>query len=615
MFNIVERHQKLVKGIMITLTATFVVWGISGYLGMTGDDGYIAKVGSKRIYGQDIDRAMDSNPNQPQDKMQVLFGLINRQLLVNALEDNHLTATTSELQQAIAAIPLFQTDGSFDVTKYQQFLKTRYLSSAKFEQEISEQILISQMVDFFKNSYFTSDAYSNKFAQLLSRQRNVSRYVIDPRQFYSKVNLTESEIAADYQQNLAKYTLAEQVKLEYLTLSAEQIAAAIKVTNEEVARYIQDHPQAASTAQIDVSHILFSVPSGATAVQKAQVKQKAMQILAKVRANPGDFAKLAKQYSQDPGSAANGGDLGYFGKGVMVKPFEEVAFNLKKGQISDLVETPYGYHILKLIDTKATDQKLVQEQAIKQLQKQKAQQQLATMVEKLNDLSYNQPDSLRPAAQNLNLSLQQSDWVNKGATQGLFANPKLQTAIFSADVIKARHNSEVVDLGNGSYVVARVAEYQPARVKPLAEVRQAIVASLTAARASQLAAAAGQNDLNLLQKGKVKLEFTRPENVTLLGQSPDIEPLAVRQIFAQKAQFPAYTGTVARDGSYVIYRINSQSTDQSLNSQNQRIISQLSDQYAMITLSAYVGALRSQYKVSYKLDRIQNNANAQGGSN
>ena len=156
MFNVVEKHQKMVKGIMIVIAGTFVVWGISGYFGMSGDDGYVAKVGSSKIYSQDIDRAMDQSQGQSQDKMQVLFGLINRQLLLNSFDDHHLSVTTTQLQDAIAAIPAFQTDGKFDLNKYQDFLKQRYTTSAKFEQDMQQQILINQELDFFKNSYFTN---------------------------------------------------------------------------------------------------------------------------------------------------------------------------------------------------------------------------------------------------------------------------------------------------------------------------------------------------------------------------------------------------------------------------------------------------------------------------
>ena len=348
MFNIIEKHPKVVKGIMIAITATFVVWGISGYLGMTGDDGYVAKVGSSKIYSQDIDRAMDQNPGQNQDKMQVLFGLINRQLLINSLNDKHMSVTTQQLQQEIAQIPMFQTNGKFDVTKYENFLKQQYTTSNKFEQQIQQQILINDMLDFFKSSYFSSATFQGKFVELLSRERNVSQYVVAAKQFYNQINPSESTISGYYQQNIAQYTLPAQAKFQYVQLSADTLAPAIKVSESQIAGYLQAHPNAGNNEQVDASHILFTVPANATQQEKDQIKDKAEAVLAQVKANPAKFAELAKQYSQDPGSAQNGGDLGFFGKGVMVPQFESVAFALKQGQISGLVQTQFGYHIIQV---------------------------------------------------------------------------------------------------------------------------------------------------------------------------------------------------------------------------------------------------------------------------
>lgn len=615
MFNVVERHQKIVKGIMIAITATFVVWGVSGYLEMGGDDGYIAKVGSNKIYSQDIDRAMDQSQGQSQDKMQVLFGLINRQLLINALNDNHLSVTTQQLQQAIMAIPMFQNNGKFDTNKYEDFLKQRYMNADKFQQEISQQLLLTEIIDFFKNSYFTSNTFQNKFVGLLSRERNVSQFVVNSAQFMDKVNVSESDVSTFYTQNIAKFTVPDQVKLQYLQVSSDSLANSVQVSDADINQYLQDHPTGNTAEQIDVSHILFSVPAGANAEQTAQIKAKAEQVLSQVKANPANFANLAKQYSQDTGSASNGGDLGFFGHGVMVPAFESVAFSMQKGQISNLVQTQFGFHILKLNDIKGNDIASQRQFAKQQLQKQKAQQSLQSVVEQLNDITYNQADSLAPAAQKTGLIVQNSDWVTKGATQGIFANPKLQQAIFTDDVIKNHHNSEVVDMGDGSFVVVRASEYQPAKQRPINEVHDQIVLALKTQLAQQMANTTGQQELAQLQQGKLKLNFTNPQNVSLLAQNKDIDPNTVHQIFAVPAQFPAYTGALNSSGSFVIYQVNSQAIDNTLDQQNQKVVEQLASQYSMMNLNAYVGALRSQYKVTYKLDRIKASSDSSQGAN
>ncbi|MFN7094734.1 MAG: SurA N-terminal domain-containing protein, partial [Burkholderiales bacterium] len=327
MFNLVEKNPKLVKGIMIAVAATFVLWGVGGYLGMTGDDGYVAKVGSNKIYPRDIEQVLQQNP-QATDKMQILFSLINRQLLINNINDYHLIATKPQLQQEIAKIPAFQESGSFNLQKYQNFLRDRFLSAEQFQNTVQQQILINQLLDFFKGSYFSSTLFNQKFAQLLSWQRNVARYTINPEQFYPQIKLNEQQIKNYYQQNLAKFTQPEQAKLQFIELDTAAIANKVQLTEKEINNYLQKHQAQVAGPQINVSHILFTVPANADAKTRASIKAQAVKVLALAKANPSQFAHLATKYSEDPGSVHQGGNLGFFGRGVMVKPFEEAAFSL-----------------------------------------------------------------------------------------------------------------------------------------------------------------------------------------------------------------------------------------------------------------------------------------------
>jgi len=602
MFNLIEKNQTLAKGIMIAVASTFVLWGIGGYLGMGGDDGYVAKVGSNKIYTRDIDNAIQQNP-QNTDKMQVLLSLINRQLLLNSFDSYHMVASNDQLQQQIANVPLFLDNGKFDVKKYQAFLAQRLMTAEQFQNEISQQILLEQTLNFFKSTYYTSDLFNKQFVKLLSRGRNVSSYTILPAQFYSKVNTTDKDINEYYQQNIPKFTTPEQAKLQYLMLSAENIAKNIVVSDAEINKYIADH-KAAST-QIDVSHILFTVPANANADAKAQVKAKAEKLLTEINANPAKFAAMAKKYSQDPISAKNGGDLGYFGKGVMAKPFEDAAFNLKPGQISQIVETQFGYHILKLNNIKGLDNSALKETAIAAIQKQQSTAMLQKQLEQLNDVTYNQPGSLDPAAKKLGLTLFNSDWVKKGDISGEFANPKVQQAIFTKDVITNHNNSEVVSLGENKYAVYRISQYQASKTQPLAQVKDQIISQLKEKQASQLAYQEGQAEIEKLKNGKLQLNFDKAVDVTLLGQSKDINPQTVKQIFGVAlTKSPAYTGGINDKGAFVIYRINSESVDPKLSEQNLPILDQFNQNNAMIDLSAYVGYLRTKYAVSYKVERL-----------
>lgn len=608
MFNIVEKNQKLVKGIMITVGASFVIWGVGGYLGMGADDGYLAKVGSQKIYQRDLDQALQSNPNQQnQDKVQVLMGLVSRQLLLNYYADNNMVAPKEALQKEIAAIPAFQNSkGQFDLAKYEEFLKSRYITAEDFQKDIGQQVLLQQTVSLFQNSYFTSKTFKDKFADLLSQERNVSSYVMNSSQFADKVQITESQVAAYYQQNIARYTLPEKVKLQYLVLDSSNVASKIQVSDAEVTKYMTDHPSTGSGEQIDVSHILFTVPQDADAKTRADAKARAEKVLAQVQANPNQFAALAKEYSQDPGSAKNGGDLGFFGRGAMVKPFEDAAFNLKVGQVSGIVETQYGYHILKLNKIKTPDQAELKKNAIADIQKQRATLETQKQLEQLNDITYNQAQSLDPAAKKLGLQLQTSDWVSKGDVRGDFANPKIQKAIFTADVTVKKNNSEVVDLGDGKYGVYRVVDYQKAQVQDLKTVAASIKDMLKQQKVAEMTVNAGQFKLTEVQQGKAQVTFSNPTNVNMVKPTPDFNYGAVQQIFsAPTTKLPSYVGTQDAKGNYVIYKINSVSVNKELVAQNAKNIDQMAEGSAMLDMNAYITYLRSKYSVDMKLDRLQ----------
>ena len=611
MFNIVEKNQKLVKGIMITVAATFVLWGIGGYLGSAGDDGYVAKVGSQKIYPADIDHAMEQNP-QNTDKMQVLYGLINRQLLINNINNYHMVATKEALQQQIASIPDFQDEKSeFSLKKYQDFLRTQFISAEQFQKNIGEQILINEYVSLFKDSYFTSNSFNKQFASLLSRERSISSYTINTSEFYNKVTPSAEQINQFYQQNIAKFTLPERVKAQYIDLDIASIASKVQVSDKDLDNYIANNKSKLADQEVDASHILIAIPTNADTKTKSLAKEKALKILAKVKHNPRDFASLAREYSDDSGSKASGGDLGYFGHGVMAKPFENVAFSLKPGQISDLVQTEYGYHIIKLNSIKSNSVAETRALALLQLQKQRSNGLLQKDLDKLNELTYNQASSLEPAAKELGLTIQTTkDWITKGVTSGDFANPKSQAAIFNQDVINKHNNSEVVDLGNGSYRVYHVTEHEASRVETLDEVKTELAQQLRSQAASIEASNDGQQKIQALTQGKLNLNFSHSENVSLLSQNEDISPNAIKQIFATNiSKLPAYTGSIDSHGNFVIYKISAEVTDQKLEEQNQKIVEQLGQADSNLLFGAYLGSLRAKYDVSYKTDRLTSQSN------
>jgi len=602
MFNVVEKNQKVVKGILIAVTATFVVWGMGNYLNMSSD-GFVAKVGSVKIYSQDVDRAVaqqqDANPKATINRQDVLFGLVNRQLLLNSIKDQGMSVDVSQLQDYILQIPAFQTNDKFDVNKYKEFLQSRSITADQFQQQLSEQLLLNQVVDFYNSSYFTPESFDAKFSQLLSKERTVYAHVFNLEDYMSKVNVTESQAMAVYQANQAQFVSPASYKLQYITLSANDLLGSIAVSDQEINSYISTHPATAQNEQVDVSHILFAVPQDADQKTIDAIQAKAQKVLASARANPDNFAKLATAYSQDPGSAKNGGELGYITKGTMVKQFEDAAFSMKVGQISGLVRTQYGFHILKLNATKGNDEVSLKADAVTQLKKQKAAQAMQLEVAKIGDIAYNQPNSLDAVAKSAGVAVISSDWIAANSKEGLLANPKIVAALAKDDVIKNRHNSEVIDMGDGSYIVIRVADYKAQSILAFADVKANIMQQLKNQEAAKLSAQAGANALQQLQSGKsVDLSYGSVMKLNLLSSSTDASQQAIKQIFGVKLDMaPAYTGVINDHGEYVVYKITGETLDSDLIAQNQKILSQLQAQYAMLGLNTNLLYLKDKYTI------------------
>ncbi len=612
MFNIIEKNQKLVKGIMIVITATFVIWGIGGYLGSMGDDGYIAKVGNLKIYNRDIDQVIQENPKNS-DKMQILYSLINRDLLLENMHKLRMQATNTELQQEIAKIPLFQESGTFSLVRYQNFLRTKFITAEEFQQQISEQVLVNQMVSFFNDSYFNSELFNKQFVNLLSRERNVVSYTLKANTYLPQVNVSESEIKGAYQQNIKYFTKPEQVKLQYLTLNPDAVAKLITIPEPEINNYITKNFKTLINNEIDASHILFTIPSNASVATKASIKANALKVLALVKAHPNDFAKYAREYSNDPVSAKNGGNLGFFARGVMVKPFENIAFGLKPNQISDLVQTEFGYHIIRVNAVKTATPEMMRKNAITALSKQKVTHDFQKYVDQLNDLTYNQPKSLEPAAKKLGLTLQTSDWVSATTNNSTFTNSKVQKAIFTPDVTKSHNNSEMVNLGNNTYQVFRATDYMPQHVESLALVHDKIATQIKRQKASQLAGIEGQKDLTALQQGKLKITFSSPQTINLLGGAKDTNPNATKQIFAINItnNKPNYTGVINNDGDFVIYKVLNETINNDLVQQNKELLAQIAKSNAMLNLEFYIASIKNNFKVTYNVSHLNtiNNSN------
>ncbi|MCX7178901.1 MAG: peptidylprolyl isomerase, partial [Proteobacteria bacterium] len=278
-----------------------------------------------------------------------------------------------------------------------------------------------------------------------------------------------------------------------------------------------------------------------------------------MKKSPNDFAKLAKQHSQDPGSAEKGGDLDWFGRGMMVKPFEEAVFSLKENEISSVVRSDFGFHIIKLSGIKAERAKPLQEvrgEIAEELKRQGAAKKYAELAEAFSNTVYEQSDSLKPAAEKFKLTLQQSPWISKGATlPGPLGNAKLNAALFSDDAIKNKRNTEAVEVTAKNLVAARIVEHKPASLQPLEAVKGEIEKRLVREEALKLAQKSGEAYLAKLKQGEQPdLAWGAVHSISRVS-APGIAPEAVRSIFSSDvAKLPAYAGVQLSNGGYALYR-------------------------------------------------------------
>ena len=408
-----------------------------------------------------------------------------------------------------------------------------------------------------------------------------------------------------YDQNQTQFEIPEQVKVEYVILSLDSMLSQISVSDAEIKARFEGHKDKyQQPEERRASHILIVAK---TEGEKAAAKAKAEEVLKEVRKTPAKFADLAKQYSQDPGSAKSGGDLGYFGRGMMVKAFEEAVFKQKEGEISDVLESEFGYHIIKLTGIKTAKVKSLDEvraDIVSELKREAATRKFAESAEAFNNTVYEQSDSLQPAAEKFKLKIQQSGWLKKNPDQreaaalGPLANEKILASLFSEDAVKNKRNIEAYEIAPNTLLSARVVEHVAASTRPLESVKNDIEKLLKAQEAATLAKNTGESRLEELKKGgDDKLAWSSLKSASRM-QSRDLPPAAVRAVFKAEVQkLPAYAGASV-GGAYVLYKIVKVNAPEKLDETRRNA---LQNEYAHILaqeeLSAYLNALRARYKI------------------
>jgi peptidyl-prolyl cis-trans isomerase D len=627
MYDFVYKHKRWLQiALLVLIVPPFALFGIDFYFRNTDTGGSLAKVGDARIseveYSQALRQAqekmremMKNNPdpsllNSPQLKESVLNELIERRITLSHAAKAGMTISDTELQQMIAAVEAFHDQsGKFSRERYRQLLQGQGLTPATFENQVRTNIMLEQVRSVYSGSAFVPDSVADRLLKIREQEREVSQVLFSPADYRKQVNISDADAEKYYTEHKGEFVVPERVKIEFVVLSLEAYQRGVEVSDEEIKRfYLENQRRYQTPEERRASHILIPAAATASADEKAKARTQAEDLLRQAKANPKKFGELAAKFSKDPGSAEKGGDLGFFARGLMVKPFDEAAFAMKVGDIAGPIETQYGFHIIRLDEikaTKTTPLDAVRAQIVEEIRKPKVAKAFAEAADNFNNLVYEQFDSLQPAVDALKLTVQKSDWLSRagGNPNPLLNNDKLLAALFSDEVLKNKHNTSAIEVQPNMLLSARVVEHKPSEGLPLDQVRKDIVQHLADQAATQLAEKEGRAALDRLKKGEsVALSWSAAQTVTLQKRQ-GLHPEAAQSVFgADTTKLPAYAGVPVSQGRFVIYRVTKvKDVTETSPEQRKALAKQLTQMIGQEQYIAYLASLRERADV--KIDK------------
>ncbi len=624
MLESIRNHTQgvMAKIILGLITIPFALFGIDSYFNDAGSNVAIAKVNNEKISIQEYSNAIENVRNRLQSegqkvdaallesdelKQSVLDGLITRRLVNAEIKRANFKISDEQLSAHILGMPDFQKDGKFSEDIYQKTLAQNKLSASKFENDRRGELLTQQAREGLTMLVAVPQAVTKRALAFTHQQREVSVAEIKTAQFVNETKVTAAQVQAYYDKYKEKFKVPEQVKLEFALLSAAGLVSQMSVSDAEVKQFYEENKaKFQGDEQRQASHILIGFGVTASAAEKAQAKDKAATILAQLKADPKRFEELATKNSQDPGSAAKGGDLGTFARGAMVKPFEDAAFSLKVDEISGLVESEFGYHIIKLngITGQSTTFEAMKAQIKGEVLFQKAQAKYAELVDDFSNSVYEQSGSLKPAADKFGLKVQTSPWMSREDGAKYFKSEQLMTNVFSNEVLKEKRNSEAVEVSANNLVSARVVDYKPAAPRSFEEVKAGIEAVLKLEQSIKLATTNGEMVLTKLKSGQAEastndLEWIPPVMVNRKDAQGLTEPVMNQAFKMNASKLPTYVGFMDGNKAYTIVKLISIDNGLSNDAETKKAAeADLQAAFAAEYLSAYGKSLKTNSDVT-----------------
>jgi len=494
--------------IVIFISIPFALWGIQSYLGV-GSELVIATINGADLTEREFDDHYREFKARLRDRLgtayrlelfddnlmrnQVLDQMIQDRLLMQSAEDLGLRASDRELRGSILSDPAFQKDGHFDNATYEHMLELQGMVPHQFEDHLRRQIVSTQLLRAIVATEILLDRELEAAVRLDRQQRRLSFIRVPKFTFLSETPVFDQEVAAYYAANRSRFRIPERIRVQYLVLDAGSIAPPEVPDEQELrAHYEAEKDRFTQPERRHIRHILIALDPGVEATEENAAKADIAKIRERIVGGE-DFTQVAKELSQDLGSATQGGDLGFIEQGLLDPSLDQAAFALDADRLSEAIRSRFGYHLIEVTEIDPAETKpfeAVKHALIADLEQRGNEGLFFELAERLANLSYESPDSLEPAAEALSLGLQTSDWIDRSGGEGILAHPKVLAVAFSDEVLREGNNSDLIEPDHDQMqaVVLRVLEHEEATAKPLDRVREEIVTILRDKRAADAAA-------------------------------------------------------------------------------------------------------------------------------
>lgn len=631
MFDFVRKHNKLMQIMLFLLIVpSFVMFGIDGYTRFREKGEAAAMVAGETIsqsvwdqaHVQESERLRKSSSkldptllDSPLAKYATLEKMIRERVLFNAAAKSHIAVSdqrlANELQQNEDIRSLRGPDGKLDLERYRQALSQQGLTPELFEGRLRSDLASRQVMGALFASGISVPGVADTALNAYFQRRTIAVARFDAGQTASKMAVSDAEVEQYYKDHLKEFQVPEQASVEYLVLDLDAVRKTITLNEADLKSYYdQNASRLGSQEERRASHILISSPKGTPAAERQKAKDKAAQILAAVKKAPQTFADAARKESQDPGSASLGGDLDFFAHGAMTKPFEDVVFAMKKGDISDVVETEFGYHIILLTDIKAPKQRSFEEMRKEieaDVRKQQTQRKYAEYAEAFSNAVYEQSDTFKPIADRLKLEVHVAQKVTRKPDEsvtGPLVNAKFLSSLFSADSIEKKRNTQAVETDANTMVSGRLIQYTPAHTLELSEVKDKAKAAALLSKGAQVAQKEGVQKLTALQSDANAVSFPAPQTIGRLDRKGLSGQIVLAAMRGETAKLPSYVGVDLGAQGYAIIKITEVLGPEDASVANSRQArGQYTQWWTAAESLAYYNTLKEKFKVAIKVTK------------